>query len=240
MVEIGGRPILWHIMKIYLAHGISDFVICCGYKGHVIKEYLPRLLPSQRGRHASTCGQHETLLRTPRRALEASRWWTPAKKRMTGGRMKRVATYLGDEPFCCTYGDGVGDVDITQLIAFHHKQGALATVTAVQPPGRFGASPCMGDRPGPASTKSRTATAPGSTAASSCSSPRRSTLIEGDDTRGNASRWSSWPPAGTWRHTAITASGSRWTRCATSPSLEALWEAGKAPWKKLVRTGIVQ
>ena len=138
MVEIGGRPILWHIMKIYLAHGLTDFVICCGYKGHVIKQFFRDYgLDSADVRFDMRDGS-TTLLKTQTEPWRVTLVDTGLDT-MTGGRIKRAAAYLDDGPFCCTYGDGLCDVDIGQLIAFHHAQGALATVTAVQPPGRFGA-----------------------------------------------------------------------------------------------------
>ncbi|MCD6060207.1 MAG: rfbF, partial [Moraxellaceae bacterium] len=138
MVEIGGRPVLWHIMKIYSTHGINDFVICCGYKGFVIKEYFANYFlhmsditfdmanNKMEVHHASAEPWRVTLVDT-------------GDETMTGGRLKRVASYLGDEDFCFTYGDGLSDVDIGKLVEFHKAQGTLATVTSVQPPGRFGA-----------------------------------------------------------------------------------------------------
>jgi len=138
MIEIGGKPILWHIMKLYAAHGVNDFIICCGYRGYMIKEYFANYFlhtsdvtfdlstNSTEVHHNTTEPWRVTLVDT-------------GEETMTGGRIKRVRRYLGDEPFCLTYGDGVSDVNIAELVAFHHAQGALATVTAVQPPGRFGA-----------------------------------------------------------------------------------------------------
>lgn len=138
MVEIGGSPILWHILKIYAAHGITDFVVCCGYKGWMIKEYFAHyaLLTSDvtfdLGRDAVEV--HHRRAEPWRVTLVDTGFET-----MTGGRVKRVRRYLGEETFCLTYGDGVADVDLTALVAFHRQQGSLATLTAVQPPGRFGA-----------------------------------------------------------------------------------------------------
>lgn len=137
MVEIGNKPILWHIMKIYAAYGLNDFVICCGYKGHVIKEYFASYLM----RHSDvTFDFRNGHTHIHRNGVEP--WCVTlvdtGEKTMTGGRIKRVRDYVGDETFCCTYGDGVSDVDIGKLIAFHKAQKTLATLTAVQPPGRFG------------------------------------------------------------------------------------------------------
>lgn len=137
MVDIGNRPILWHIMKIYSAHGINDFIICCGYKGEVIKKYFSNY---QRLRSTITFD-----FINDREVIHGSRcepWRVTLADTglhtMTGGRLKRVREFIGDETFCLTYGDGVSDVDISKLIDFHHQQGTHATLTAVQPPGRFG------------------------------------------------------------------------------------------------------
>lgn len=137
MVEIGGRPLLWHIMKSYSKHGIKDFVICLGYKGYVIKEYFFNYY-----RHTANL---EINLRTGEAAVldtQAEDWTITlidtGQDTMTGGRVKRVREYIGNETFCLTYGDGLSDIDITTEIAFHRSHGKLATVAAVQPPGRFG------------------------------------------------------------------------------------------------------
>ncbi len=145
MVEIGGKPILWHIMKMYAAHGINDFIICCGYKGYVIKEYFSNYFL-----HMSDVTFD---LRSDNQMQVHQQFAEPWKvtlvdtgdQTMTGGRLKRVQAYLGEGDFCFTYGDGVSDVDLTKLIAFHEAHGKLATVTAVQPPGRFGALDLKGD-----------------------------------------------------------------------------------------------
>jgi glucose-1-phosphate cytidylyltransferase len=139
MVEIGGKPILWHIMKMYSAHGIHDFIICCGYKGYIIKEYFANYFL-----HSSdvTIDLRNNKLEILEQKAEP---WTitlvdTGENTQTGGRLKRVAAYLKDEEgFCLTYGDGVGSVNLTELIAFHKAHGKPATMTAVQPPGRFGA-----------------------------------------------------------------------------------------------------
>ncbi len=137
MVEIGGRPILWHILKIYSQHGINEFIICCGYKGYVIKEYFANYFL-----HSSdvTFDMENNNMEVHQQNVEP---WKitlvdTGENTLTGGRLKRVANYLDEAPFCFTYGDGVSDVDITSLIAFHRKEGRWATLTAVKPPGRFG------------------------------------------------------------------------------------------------------
>jgi glucose-1-phosphate cytidylyltransferase len=139
MVEIGGKPILWHIMKMYSAHGLNDFIICCGYKGYIIKEYFANYFlhmsdvtfdmttNDMHVHHQKTEPWKVTLVHT-------------GDDTMTGGRIRNVADFLTDEEaFCLTYGDGVADIDITSLIAFHKAHGRSATITAVQPPGRYGA-----------------------------------------------------------------------------------------------------
>jgi glucose-1-phosphate cytidylyltransferase len=137
MVEIGGRPVLWHILKLYSHHGINDFVICCGYKGYVIKEYFANYFL-----HMSDVTFDLAANRMEVHRQEAEPWRVTlvdtGDNTATGGRLKRVAEHLGDASFCLTYGDGVADVDIAESIAFHRQHGRLATVTAVQPPGRFG------------------------------------------------------------------------------------------------------
>ncbi len=145
MVEIGGKPILWHIMKIYSSHGIKEFVICVGYKGYMIKEYFANYFL-----HMSDVTfdmVHNTMVIHQR---NAEPWKVTlvdtGEQTATGGRLKRVSSYLNGEDFCFTYGDGIGDVNIAELIAFHNSHGKLSTVTAVQPPGRFGALNLEGQR----------------------------------------------------------------------------------------------
>jgi glucose-1-phosphate cytidylyltransferase len=138
MIEIGGKPILWHIMKIYSAYGINDFVICLGYKGYVIKEYFANYFL-----HMSdvTIDLKSNQMEVHQNSAEPWRITLvdTGESTMTGGRLKRIRSYLNNEDFCFTYGDGVGDINISALIAFHRQQGTWATITATQPPGRFGA-----------------------------------------------------------------------------------------------------
>jgi glucose-1-phosphate cytidylyltransferase len=139
MIEIGGKPILWHILKSYSAHGVNDFIICCGYKGYVIKEYFANYFL-----HMSdvTFDMSNNEMQVHHRYAEPWRVTLvdTGEETMTGGRLKRVAPYLQDEEvFCFTYGDGLSDVNITELIEFHKAHGAKATLTATLPPGRFGA-----------------------------------------------------------------------------------------------------
>jgi glucose-1-phosphate cytidylyltransferase len=139
MIEIGGKPILWHIMKIYSHYGINEFIICCGYKGYLIKDYFANYFL-----HMSDVTFDMAHNRMEVHQRNAEPWKVTlvdtGEGTMTGGRLKRVAGYLsGDDAFCFTYGDGVGDIDIGKLIDFHHQEGRLATLTATYPPGRFGA-----------------------------------------------------------------------------------------------------
>ena len=139
MVEVGGKPILWHIMKIYSEHGVNDFIVCCGYKGYVIKEYFANYFL-----HMSdvTFDMSKNTMKVHQNNAESWRVTLvdTGEASMTGGRLKRVKDYIKDEEmFCFTYGDGVGDVDITSLIEFHKQHGKHATLTATRPPGRYGA-----------------------------------------------------------------------------------------------------
>ena len=146
MVEIGGRPILWHIMKLYSAYGIGEFIVCCGYKGYLIKKYFANYFL-----HMSdvTFDMGDNRMTVHQRYADPWRVTLvdTGEGTLTGGRLKRVADYVKDEDaFCFTYGDGVADIDIGALVAFHRRHGKLATVTAVQPPGRYGALDLDGDR----------------------------------------------------------------------------------------------
>jgi glucose-1-phosphate cytidylyltransferase len=146
MIEIGGKPILWHIMKIYSHYGVTDFVICCGYKGYLIKEYFANYFL-----HMSdiTFDMRDNSMQVLQQSAEPWRVTLidTGEDTMTGGRLRRVAPYIKDEEaFCFTYGDGVSNVNITELIAFHKAQKVKATLTATLPPGRFGALDMQGDK----------------------------------------------------------------------------------------------
>ena len=145
MVEVGGKPILWHILKIYSHHGINEFVICCGYKGYLIKEYFANYFL-----HTSDVTFHmDDHNRIEVHQRKSEPWKVTlvdtGELSQTGGRLGRVRAYLGEESFCFTYGDGVADVNISALVEHHRRQGAQATLTAVQPPGRYGALHLEGD-----------------------------------------------------------------------------------------------
>ena len=216
MVEIGGKPILWHIMKIYSAHGINDFIICCGYKGEVIKDFFANYFL-----HGSDVRfDLRTQTMTKLRDNEIEPWTVTlvdtGEATMTGGRLKRVAEYVSDETFCLTYGDCVGDIDIGELIAFHREQGVLATLTAIQPPGRFGAVAL-----GPEETKIRTFNEKPEGDGGWINGgffvlePEVLDYIRTTRPSGSTSRSSGWPRRARWRRTNTGATGRAWTQSAT-------------------------
>nr|WP_315236769.1 glucose-1-phosphate cytidylyltransferase [uncultured Albidiferax sp.] len=231
MIEIGGKPILWHILKMYSAHGVNDFVICCGYKGYIIKEYFANYFL-----HMSDVTFDMASNRMEVHHKHAEPWKVTlvdtGDDSMTGGRLKRVADYLKDEAaFCFTYGDGVSDVDITASIAFHQQHGKLATVTAVQPPGRYGALRMEGDVVQGFTEKPR---GDGGLINGGffVLSPQVLDRIPGDNTS-----WEAEPLAGlaaegqlmAYEHTGF------WQPMDTLREknlLEELWSSGKAPWKR--------
>ena len=230
MIEIGGMPILWHIMKSYSHHGINDFVICCGYKGFLIKEYFANYFL-----HMSdiTFDMSKNSMEVHQRSAEP--WKVTlvdtGADTMTGGRLKRVANYLqGDDAFCMTYGDGVSDVNITALIAFHKAQGVKATLTATLPPGRFGALDLQGDRVATFMEKPK-----GDGAMINGGffvlSPSVLELLEGDHTvweRDPLERLARDDQLAAFQHPGF------WQPMDTLRDkvlLEGLWDSGKAPWK---------
>lgn len=230
MIEIGGRPILWHILKLYSAHGIQDFIICCGYKGYVIKEYFANYFL-----HMSdvTFDMRNNEMQVHQRNAEPWRVTLvdTGENTLTGGRLKRVAPYLRDEEaFCFTYGDGVADLDIGAEIAFHRQHGKWATVVAVQPPGRYGALDMRGGEVIDFIEKPR---GDGSLINGGffVLSPRVIDLIEGDQSswegdtlarvveQGQLMAYQHdgfWQPMDTLRDKNL---------------LEELWASGRAPWK---------
>jgi len=230
MIEIGGRPILWHIMKIYAHHGVTDFVICVGYKGYMIKEYFANFVLHNSDvtidAHTNKITYHSTFAEP----------WTvtlvdTGERTLTGGRLKRVARFLdGLEPFCMTYGDGVADIDIKALIAFHRSHGRDATLTAVVPPGRYGALELDGTLVRRFSEKP----------------PGDNALINGgffvlqpcvlERIAGDATSWETGPLAG------LASDGELQAFChlgfwqpmdtlRDKLALEERWRAGRAPWK---------
>ncbi|MBK6004593.1 glucose-1-phosphate cytidylyltransferase [Ramlibacter ginsenosidimutans] len=229
MIEIGGKPILWHIMKIYSAHGVNDFIVCCGYKGYVIKEYFANYFLHMSDvtfdMRANSMEVHQN---------QAENWRVTVvdtgESTMTGGRLKRVRNYLGDEDFCFTYGDGVSDVDITATIAFHRKSERLATLTGVQPPGRFGALNLEGTRVASFEEKPHGDGA-WINGGFFVLSPKVLDLIEDDSTI-----WERGPMEKLARDGQLSAylHDGFWQPMDTlrdKTYLEELWQAGKAPWK---------
>jgi glucose-1-phosphate cytidylyltransferase len=211
MVEIGGRPMLWHIMKLYSAHGVNDFVICCGYRGYVIKEYFANYFL-----HMSdvTFDMATNSMQVHHRKSEPWRVTLvdTGEATMTGGRLRRVAEHVRDQDaFFFTYGDGLADVDITAELAFHRAHGALATILAVQPPGRYGALAMHGSTV----TGFTGATAGSSTGASSSCRPHASTLLRATRPAGRPRRFRGSRRAASSGPSSTTASGTRWTRSAT-------------------------
>lgn len=232
MVEIGGQPILWHIMKIYLAHGISDFVICCGYKSHVIKQFFRDYALASSD---VTFDMRDGTIRMHRASAEPWRVTLveTGQDTMTGGRIRRVADYLDDGPFCCTYGDGVSDVDITGSIAFHRSHGLLATVTAVRPPGRFGAFTLYeGDARVPAFKEKPDGDGAWINGGYFVLDRKVIDLIDGDDTvweRGPMEALAAQGQMAAWRHAGF------WQPMDTlrdKQLLESQWDSGRAAWKK--------
>ncbi len=230
MVEVGGKPLLWHVLKIYSHHGINDFVICLGYKGYMIKEYFANYFL-----HTSDVtfdmARNEMQVHHKRAEPWKVTLVDTGDDSMTGGRLRRVASYVEDEPeFCFTYGDGVGDIDITRAIEFHRAHGKAATVTAVLPPGRFGALDIVGDE-----VRSFREKPHGDGASINGGffvlSPKVLAGIPDD-----ASVWEQEPLMGladagelmAYRHDGF------WQPMDTvrdKQHLEALWQSGKAPWK---------
>jgi len=230
MIEIGGRPVLWHIMKMYSAHGVNDFVICCGYKGYLIKEYFANYFLHMSDVTFDMSSNHMEVHEHKAENWRVTRVDT-GDNTQTGGRLKRVARYIQDEPsFCFTYGDGVSDVDIKALIAFHASHGKRATVTAVSPPGRYGAIEQSGQQVTGFAEKPR---GDGGLINGGffVLSPKCLDLIEGDDTA-----WEGIPLPTLAANGQLMAYEHRgfWQPMDTlreKNQLEALWGAGKAPWK---------
>ena len=231
MIEIGGKPILWHIMKIYSSHGINDFIICLGYKGYVIKEYFSNYFLHQSN---VTFDLRENRMEVLEKHAEPWRVTLidTGEETMIGGRIKRILPYIGDDDaFCLTYGDGVADINITESIAFHRREGRLATVTGTQPPGRFGAINHEGPRVTGFQEKPR------------CDgnwinggffvlSPK-----VGDYIKGDATVWEKEPMEELARQGQLSVflHDGFWHQMDTLRDkryLEDLWSSNKAPWKK--------
>ncbi len=230
MIEIGGMPILWHIMKLYSSYGICDFIICCGYKGYLIKEYFANYFLHMSD--VTFCMKSNGMKVHNKRAEP----WTvtlvdTGEDTLTGGRLKRIANYLDGDDFCFTYGDGVADVDIASQISFHQKHAKLATITAVQPPGRYGAldtdhaDQVKGFMEKPQGDGGRI------NGGFFILSPKVLNYIEGDNTSFEAEplkklvsdgQLMAYHHNGFW-HAMDTLRDKR--------HLESLWQSGEAPWK---------
>jgi len=230
MIEIGGRPIIWHIMKIYSAHGANDFVICCGYKGYVIKEYFANYFL-----HMSdvTFDMVDNSMIVHERHAEPWRVTLvdTGEQTQTGGRLKRVADYIGNEQaFCFTYGDGVGDVDIRSAIEFHRGHGKLATITAVLPPGRYGALERAGERVTGFSEKPR---GDGGMINGGffVLSPRCLDFIDGDETGWEGAPLSRLASVGEMMAFEHRGFWQAMDTLRDKNMLEELWASGRAPWK---------
>jgi glucose-1-phosphate cytidylyltransferase len=230
MVEIGGKPILWHILKIYSAHGINEFVICCGYKGYLIKEYFANYFL-----HMSDVTFHMKLNSMEVHHKKAEPWQVTlvdtGETTMTGGRLKRVREYLDDGAFCFTYGDGVADVDVAALIAHHRQHGRLATVTAVQPPGRFGSLEIGQDNSVLGFQEKPRGDGTWINGGFFVLEPEVINRIEGD-----ATLWEQEPLKGLAAEEQLTAYHHHgfWQPMDTLRDrvhLEELWDQGRAPWK---------
>lgn len=229
MVEIGGRPLLWHIMKIYSAYGVNDFIVCLGYKGYLIKEYFANYFL-----HMSDVTFDMAANRVDVHQAKAEPWRVTlvdtGENTMTGGRLKRVRDYIGKDDFCFTYGDGVADVNVEALLEFHKGHGKLATLTAAQPPGRFGALRLDGTAVSGFQEKPQ-GDGGWINGGFFVLSPKVIDYIK-DDT----SVWEHGPMERLAREGDLRAYLHRgfWQPMDTlrdKIQLEALWESGKAPWK---------
>jgi glucose-1-phosphate cytidylyltransferase len=229
MIEIGGKPILWHIMKSYSAHGINEFIICCGFKGYVIKEYFANYFL-----HMSDVTFDMADNQMVVHHHKAEPWKVTlvdtGEDTLTGGRLKRVESYIKEEDFCFTYGDGLSNLDIGASIIFHRNHGKLATVTAVQPPGRYGALERSGDQVTGFIEKPR---GDGGLINGGffILSPKCLSLIEGDP-----SSWEGEPLSKLAKMNELMAFEHHgfWQPMDTLRDkmlLEDLWTSGKAPWK---------
>jgi len=231
MIEIGGKPLLWHIMKIYSSHGLNDFIVCCGYKGYMIKEYFANydlhMSEVTIDMHAGQTIVHQKSAEPWRVTLVDT-----GENTMTGGRLRRVRDFLvGEDIFCFTYGDGLSDLDVSKTIAFHRERGALATVTGIQPPGRFGRLQLRGEAVKSFSEKTD---GDGSwiNGGFFVLSPKVIEYIEGDQTV-----WEREPMEKLAESGDLNAFLHRgfWMPMDTLRDrnrLEELWSTGRAPWKR--------
>ncbi len=231
MIEIGGKPILWHIMKMYSSYGVNDFVICCGYKGYVIKEYFANYFL-----HMSDVTIEMSTNQVTVHQKKAEPWTVTlvdtGENTQTGGRIKRIREYIADD-FCMTYGDGVGSVDIKALIDFHKGHGKLATMTAVQPPGRFGAVDIDGSRV-KAFLEKPLGDGGYINGGFFVLSPKVFDLIEDDSTTWESSPLQSLATSDNLRAYLHNGFWQPMDTLRDKSHLEELWVSGKAPWKSWV------
>ena len=230
MVEIGGKPILWHIMKMYSAHGFKDFIICCGYKGYMIKEYFANYFLHMSDVTFDMVNNNSMQIHQQHAEPWKITLIDTGENTLTGGRLKRVSQYLGNGDFCFTYGDGLGDVDLTKLISFHRAHGKLASITAVQSPGRFGALDLDGN-----SVRNFVEKPHGDgmyiNGGFFVLSPKVIELIDDDNTIWEKKPLEALSSSGqlqAFRHSGF------WQPMDTmrdKQHLEELWATGKAPWK---------
>lgn len=230
MVEIGGKPILWHILKMYSSHGVNDFVICCGYKGYVIKEYFANYFVHMSDVTFDMASNHMEVHQRKAEPWKVTLVDT-GEETLTGGRLKRVAKYIeNEEAFCFTYGDGVSDVDISAEIAFHSQHGKWATVAAVQPPGRYGALQLDGAQVS-GFTEKPLGDGGYINGGFFVLSPKCLELVEGDQTGWEhqpLGRLAEMGQLMAYRHHSF------WQPMDTLRDknlLEELWASGRAPWK---------
>ena len=230
MVEIGDKPVLWHIMNIYAAHGVTEFVIALGYKGEMIKDYFLNFCTSNSDISIDLASGRTTIHDNNRPP------WTvhlvdTGLHTQTGGRLKRLRKWLeNDATFCFTYGDGVADIDIRALLRFHESHGKLATVTTVRSPARFGRIHYEGDRVTEFFEKPEEGEG-WINGGFFVLNPGRSTASTATTPSGSATRSSAWRDPGSSWATATTGSGRAWTRSRRRTTSRALWQSGKAPWK---------
>lgn len=233
MVEIGGRPILWHIMKSYSFHGVNEFVICCGYKGHIIKEYFWKYFIFESDFTIDLSRDNQVEIHKQNVEPWKITLVDTGEATLKGGRIRRVREHLGDEPFCLTYGDGVCDIDLAKLIEFHNQHNGIATLTAVQTEGRFGAFRLSSEQSVVTDFREK----PSSDGAwinggFFVLDPSAIDYIRDDSTdweRGPLERISREGQLHAYRHTGF------WHPMDTlndKHALETMWKNGTAPWKK--------
>jgi glucose-1-phosphate cytidylyltransferase len=230
MIEIGGFPILWHIMKLYATHGLTDFVVCLGYKGYVIKEYFANYFLHGAKSVTFDLPRNQMFITDPHQEQWRVTLVETGLETMTGGRIKRIQSAIGNERFCLTYGDGLADINITELVEFHSRMGKQATVSIVQPPGRFGAASVDGEK-----VKSFREKPAGDggwiNGGFFVLEPDVFDWIEGDSTV-----WEQDPLEKLAKHDQLTAFRHTgfWQPMDTMRDcnlLQALWASGNAPWK---------